>query len=112
MLADCIGGMNWPNRGVYFFGEARPLAPCAAVCVAVPPTWYFVLYFGCTREFMPRSCSFGRQNGQRIDHYSPESDGFTHQRRESPRQGPCWLRIPVHRERPFRSNVNTDSDRW
>ena len=22
------------------------------------------------------------------------------------------LRIPVHRERPFRSNVNTDSDRW
>ena len=26
-------------------------------------------------------------------------------------QGPN-LRIPVHRERPFRSNVNTDSDRW
>ncbi len=26
MLADCVGGMNWPNRGVYFFyeaGEAR-----------------------------------------------------------------------------------------
>ena len=22
------------------------------------------------------------------------------------------VRIPVHRERPFRSNVNTDSDRW
>ena len=22
------------------------------------------------------------------------------------------MRIPVHRERPFRSNVNTDSDRW
>ncbi len=26
MLADCVGGKNWPNRGVYFFcetGEAR-----------------------------------------------------------------------------------------
>ena len=26
MLADCNGGMNWPNRGIYFFceaGEAR-----------------------------------------------------------------------------------------
>ena len=22
------------------------------------------------------------------------------------------VRIPVYRERPFRSNVNTDSDRW
>jgi DNA replication protein DnaC len=22
------------------------------------------------------------------------------------------MRIPAHRERPFRSNVNTDSDRW
>jgi hypothetical protein len=23
-----------------------------------------------------------------------------------------YLRIPIHRERPFRSNVNSDSDRW
>ncbi len=29
VLADCIGGMNWPNRGVYFFceaGEARSIS--------------------------------------------------------------------------------------
>ena len=25
---------------------------------------------------------------------------------------PYYVRIPAHRERPFRSNVNTDSDRW
>ena len=30
--------------------------------------------------------------------------GRTHESRRTP--------IPVHRERPFRSNVNTDSDRW
>ena len=30
-------------------------------------TRYFVLYLGCTLDFMPRSCSLGRQNGQAID---------------------------------------------
>ncbi len=29
------------------------------------PTQYFVLCFGCTREFMPKSCLFGRHSGQK-----------------------------------------------
>lgn len=28
------------------------------------PTWYVVLYFGCTRDFMLRSCSFWRRGGK------------------------------------------------
>ena len=37
----------------------------------------------------------------------------TDPRTQIPAQGllPFQLRIPAHRERPFRSNVNTDSDR-
>ncbi len=36
------------------------------------PTRYLVLYFGCTREFIPRSCSFGRHNGQKSRQRPPE----------------------------------------
>ena len=36
----------------------RPLGRNAA--------WYFVLCFGCTLDFIPRSCSFGRQDSKNI----------------------------------------------
>ena len=39
------------------------------------------------------------------------ANGFTVDLRGGMGSGMC-VRIPVHRERPFRSNVNTDSDRW
>ena len=35
------------------------------------PTWYFVLYFGCTLDFMSRSCTCCRHDGQEVDRGSP-----------------------------------------
>ena len=35
------------------------------------PTWYFVLYFGCTLDFMSRSCTCCRHDGQEGDRGSP-----------------------------------------
>ena len=31
------------------------------------PTWYFVLYFGCTLDFMSRSCACRRYDGQDVE---------------------------------------------
>ena len=37
------------------------------------PTWYFVLYFGCTLDFMSRSCACRRYNGQDVERGSPRA---------------------------------------
>ena len=37
------------------------------------PTWYFVLYFGCTLDFMSRSCACRRYDGQEVDRGSPRA---------------------------------------
>ena len=37
------------------------------------PTWYFVLYFGCTLDFMSRSCTCCRHDGQEVDRSSPRA---------------------------------------
>ena len=37
------------------------------------PTWYFVLYFGCTLDFMSRSCTCCRHDGQEVDRGSPRA---------------------------------------
>ena len=37
------------------------------------PTWYFVLYFGCTLDFMSRSCACRRYDGQEVERGSPRA---------------------------------------
>ena len=37
------------------------------------PTWYFVLYFGCTLDFMSRSCACRRYDGQDVERGSPRA---------------------------------------
>ena len=37
------------------------------------PTWYFVLYFRCTLDFMSRSCTCCRHDGREIDRFSPRA---------------------------------------
>ena len=37
------------------------------------PTWYFVLYFGCTLDFMSRSCTCRRYDGQEVDRGAPRA---------------------------------------
>ena len=37
------------------------------------PTWYFVLYFGCTLDFISRSCTCCRHDGQEVDRGSPRA---------------------------------------
>ena len=37
------------------------------------PTWYCVLYFGCTLDFMSRSCTCRRYDGQEVDRGSPRA---------------------------------------
>ena len=37
------------------------------------PTWYCVLYFGCTLDFMSRSCTCCRHDGQEVDRGSPRA---------------------------------------
>ena len=37
------------------------------------PTWYFVLYFGCMLDFMSRSCTCCRHEGQEVDRGSPRA---------------------------------------
>ena len=37
------------------------------------PTWYFVLYFGCTLDFISRSCTCCRHEGQEVDRGSPRA---------------------------------------
>ena len=37
------------------------------------PTWYFVLYFGCTLDFMSRSCTCCRHDGQEVDRGAPRA---------------------------------------
>ena len=36
-------------------------------------TWYFVLYFGCTLDFMSRSFTCRRYNGQEVDRGAPRA---------------------------------------
>ena len=43
-------------------------------------TWYCVLYFGCTLDFMSRSCTCCRHDGQEVDRGSPRGAGSVHQR--------------------------------
>jgi len=45
--------------------------------------------------------------------FQPMSVVMINEHREGTQGDACWrsVRIPAHRERPFRSNVNTDSDR-
>ena len=54
------------------------------------PTWYCVLYFGCTLDFMSRSCTCCRHDGQEVDRGSPRArDPCTN---AAPRKGarPGW----------------------
>ena len=37
------------------------------------PTWYFVLYFGCTLDFMSRSFTCRRYDGQEVDRGAPRA---------------------------------------
>ena len=37
------------------------------------PTWYLVMYFGCTLDFMSRSCTCCRYNGQDVERGSPRA---------------------------------------
>ena len=37
------------------------------------PTWYCVLYFGCTLDFMSRSCTCCRHDGQEVDRGAPRA---------------------------------------
>ena len=37
------------------------------------PTWYCVLYFGCTLDFISRSCACCRHDGQEVDRGAPRA---------------------------------------
>ena len=52
------------------------------------PTWYFVLYFGCTLDFMSRSGTCCRHDSQEVDRGSPRArdpcTNATHQSESTP----------------------------
>ena len=51
------------------------------------PTWYCVLYFGCTLDFMSRSCTCCRHDGQEVDRGSPRARDPCTNADETERQG-------------------------
>ena len=50
--------------------EVRARAPVPARLYAA---WYLVLYFGCTLDFISRSCACRRHDGQEVDRCSPRA---------------------------------------
>ena len=59
------------------------------------PTWYFVLYFGCTLDVLSRSCTCCRHDGQEVDRDSPRArDPCTNAHHRSSK-GTRQITIPV-----------------
>ena len=59
------------------------------------PTWYCVVYFGCTLDFMSRSCACCRHDGQEVDRGSPRARDPCTNAADRPQDAPSGVHVGV-----------------